>query len=157
MTRFRVCLLVLAAVALSGPARTQQTPHHAFTIVARRYAFEPARLDVHEQDLVRVTLRTEDIPHSFVIDALRVSKRTVANQPVTFELFADRVGEFRFYCNLTLEDGCRNMNGQLVVRPDAELNTVAHLRRPAAAFFARPGKYPTDPPDTLFPPARFAR
>jgi heme/copper-type cytochrome/quinol oxidase subunit 2 len=36
---------------------------------------------------------------------------------VTFEFRADKTGAFTFYCNLTVEDGCRQMRGELVVTP----------------------------------------
>jgi hypothetical protein len=36
------------------------------------------------------------------------------------ELLADRAGVYPYYCNLTLEDGCRSMVGQLVVLPEEE-------------------------------------
>ena len=37
--------------------------------------------------------------------------------PVTFEFRADKTGAFPFYCNLLTEDGCRQMRGELVVKP----------------------------------------
>jgi heme/copper-type cytochrome/quinol oxidase subunit 2 len=40
-----------------------------------------------------------------------------AGGTVTFEFLADRAGTFPFYCSLTIEDGCREMKGQLVVLP----------------------------------------
>lgn len=45
------------------------------------------------------------------------NRGAVAGRSVTFEFLSDRPGTFPFYCNLTLEDGCREMKGQLVVRP----------------------------------------
>ena len=117
----RTGALVAGLSALSGAVpRSQQTPHHDFTVVARRYAFEPPRLEVHQNDLVRITLRSEDIPHSFVIDSLRIVKKVTSGQDVTFEFLADRTGEFPYYCNLTIEEGCRHMSGRLVVRPDSD-------------------------------------
>ena len=92
-----------------------QTPHHEFGVSTRRHAFEPARLEVHSGDLVRITLRSQDIPHSLVVDAYRIAKRVEAGGTVTFEVLADRAGTFTFYCNLTIEEGCREMKGQLVV------------------------------------------
>jgi hypothetical protein len=35
---------------------------------------------------------------------------------VTFEFRADQTGTFEFYCNLSHDERCRNMKGQLVVR-----------------------------------------
>ncbi len=95
----------------SAPAR------HDLTVVARRYAFTPDRIEVGQDDLVKITLIAEDIPHSFTIDAYRIAKRAAPGRPVTFEFRADRPGTFVFYCNLTGEDGCRTMRGELVVAP----------------------------------------
>jgi hypothetical protein len=38
---------------------------------------------------------------------------------VTFECRADRAGTFNFYCNLSADDPCRNVKGQLHVKPQA--------------------------------------
>jgi len=35
---------------------------------------------------------------------------------VVFEFRADQVGTHRFYCNLTIDDRCKRMEGELVVR-----------------------------------------
>jgi plastocyanin len=120
MKRIAACILIATATMVLCGSRVspQQTPHHEFVVHARRYAFEPARLEVHQGDLVRITLRTDDIPHSFVVDALRIAKKATADHSVTFELLADRAGVYPYYCNLTLEDGCRTMTGQLVVLPE---------------------------------------
>jgi heme/copper-type cytochrome/quinol oxidase subunit 2 len=71
---------------------------------------------VRQGDLVRITLVTEDIPHSFTVDAYRISKRVVPGRSVTVEFLASTAGTFSFYCDLTQEEGCRNMRGELVVR-----------------------------------------
>jgi plastocyanin len=115
---FAIAAILGATIVFCGPSLTQQTPHHEFAVAARRYAFEPATLEVHQGDLIRITLRTEDIPHSFVIDALRVARRVTPDHAVTLEMFADQAGVFPFYCNLTLEAGCRDMRGRLMVRPE---------------------------------------
>ncbi len=74
-------------------------------------------LDARENDLVVVELDAEDIPHSFVIDAYRIVKRASPGRPARFEFRADRVGTFAYYCNLTADDRCKGMRGQLTVRP----------------------------------------
>ena len=119
MNRSVVFGVVMIGASVCGQATTaQKTPHHDITVTARRYAFEPASLEVHKGDLVRITFRTADIPHSFVIEAYRILKRTAPGDTVTFEFLADRTGRFPYYCSLTLEDGCRSMKGELVVQPD---------------------------------------
>ena len=39
------------------------------------------------------------------------------DKPITFEFRADQAGTFPFYCNLQIDDGCRQMRGELVVKP----------------------------------------
>lgn len=87
------------------------------TVTARKFAFEPSTIEVNEGDLVRVTLRAEDIAHSLTIDDYRIAKRASPGRPVTFEFQADRAGRFGFYCNLQIDEGCRGMRGTLVVHP----------------------------------------
>ena len=108
----------LTAVGLCGPAAgAQQTPQHEFIVTAYRYAFDPPRLEVHLGDLVKITVRAADIPHSFVVDDYRIAKKARPDHEVTFEFLADKAGVFIYYCSLTAEDGCRGMRGELVVLP----------------------------------------
>jgi cytochrome c oxidase subunit II len=110
-------LLVAGAVALLPELYAQEpaVPQRTFTVVARKYAFEPARLEVNVSDLVKVSLSSPDIAHSFTIDAYRIAKRVGAGHTVTFEFHADKPGSFPIYCNLRQDDGCRQMHGELVV------------------------------------------
>jgi cytochrome c oxidase subunit 2 len=113
--RARVAIAAVLLVA-AGPSAQQQAPTaRPFSVTAKRYQFDPGRIEVRQNDLVRITLSTEDIAHSLVIDAYRISKRVGPGAPVTFEFRADRAGTFPFYCNLQTEDGCRRMHGELVV------------------------------------------
>ena len=96
-------------------AATQEPAEKTFEISARKYAFSPARLEVRQDDLVRVTLTSQDIPHSFTIDKYRISKRVGSGQSVVFEFRADQSGRFPIYCNLTVDPGCREMMGELIV------------------------------------------
>ena len=113
----RVCALLFAlAVPVLSP-QDQGPTAKPFDVTAHRYAFEPARLEVNQDDLVKIELRTGDIAHSLTIDEYRIAKRVGPGQPVTFEFRADRAGTFPYYCNLQVEDGCRTMRGVLVVKP----------------------------------------
>lgn len=98
-------------------AQEQAPTRREFHITARKYDYEPARLEVGQDDLVKITLQSDDIPHSFTIDAYRIAKRVGAGQTVTFEFRADQAGSFPIYCNLRQDEKCRAMRGTLVVRP----------------------------------------
>ena len=88
-----------------------------FSIVARDHVFTPNRLEVSQDDLVKITLRSDDRPTSFAIDAYRIVKRAADGTSITFEFRADQPGTFTFYCNLTTDPGCKDMTGTLTVRP----------------------------------------
>lgn len=111
--------LALAAVMVCGaaaPSAQDAVPNRrAVTVVARDGTFTPDTIAVARNDLVTITLRSEDGPYSFAIDAYRLIKRTGAGQTITFQFRADRSGRFLYYCNLSSEERCRDMKGTLVV------------------------------------------
>jgi cytochrome c oxidase subunit II len=122
ITRRPLALLLLGAgVVLAGPALdrllAQEPPNRReFTIVAKDFQYSPTRIEVMQDDLVKLTVRSEDIAHSFTIDEYRIAKRIPAGGSTTFEFQADRPGTFAFYCALTGDQGHRMMRGQFVVR-----------------------------------------
>jgi heme/copper-type cytochrome/quinol oxidase subunit 2 len=105
-----VALLCVAAAGLAAQSKRE------FTVHAKRFAFSPARLEVVQDDMVKVTFTADDIAHSFTIDEYRIAKRAESGQTVAFEFRADRPGTYPIYCNLTNDDGCKRMHGELVVR-----------------------------------------
>lgn len=125
--RKAVVVAGLAALGLGAWAATRPQPAEGrtqeqapakreFEVHGKKYGFDPARIDVAENDLIKVIFHADDIAHSFTVDSYRISKRAGAGQTVVFEFRADQAGTFPFYCDLTQDDGCRNMKGQLVVR-----------------------------------------
>ena len=111
-----VAVVLLAGTFVHDPAVRAQSAAREFTVAADQFAFAPLRLEVQKDDLVKITFTARDIAHSFTLDNYRIAKRAAAGQSVTFEFRADQVGTHRFYCNLTQDDRCRRMEGQLVVR-----------------------------------------
>ena len=97
-------------------AQDQAPNRPEFSLVARNYRYNPDRLEVTQDDLVRLTIQSEDFTYSFAIDEYRIVRRVPAGETTTFEFHADRAGTFRFYSNLTGEGGHAEMQGQLVVR-----------------------------------------
>ena len=100
-------------------AQEQAPTRREFHVNARKYDVSPTRLEVVQDDLVKVTLQSpaDDIPHSFTIDGYRIAKRVGAGQSVTFEFRADQAGTFPIYCNLKQDEKCREMKAALVVKP----------------------------------------
>src|SRR5262249_54359389 len=106
----------LQAAARSA-LQAQAPPSHPIRLLACKFRFERARIEVSQDELVMIEVATEDIAHSFTIDAYRIAKRINPGQPVTFEFRADTPGSFPFYCSLQIDEGCKQMRGELVVRP----------------------------------------
>lgn len=109
--------LVLLAAAAEALAQDPAPNRRDITLVARDHRFVPDRIEVVQDDLVRVTFTGEGRPASFAIDAYRIVKRVDAGQTIVFEFRADQPGTFTFYCSLTSDPGCADMKGTLVVRP----------------------------------------
>src|SRR5690242_20439179 len=107
--------LLLAAVSAHMLTPPPQGATREFTIAGDQFAFKPVRLEVQKDDLVKITFTAKDIAHSFTIDQYRIAKRAAAGQSVVFEFRADQPGTYRFYCNLTTDERCRRMEGELVV------------------------------------------
>jgi cytochrome c oxidase subunit 2 len=114
----RAALLAAGLVLLTAHAIAQeQAPNRRdFTIVAQDNRFTPDRIEVSQDDLVKITLQSDERPHSFVIDAYRIVKRVAGGQSISFEFRADQAGTFEFYCNLSGDPGCQEMKGTLVVK-----------------------------------------
>lgn len=116
------CLLagpaVVRLLAQPAPAAAQdQAPNRReFTIRASEYRFSPDRLEVTQDDLVKLTIQSADVAYSFTIDEYRVARRVPAGGSTTIEFRADRAGTFSFYSSMTNDGRHASMRGELVVR-----------------------------------------
>ena len=125
LPRRRVGLLLLSAGAcalarlpfVDLSAQDQAPNRHELSLVARDFRWTPNRIELSQNDLVRLTIRSEDIAYSFAIDEYRIVRRVPAGGTTSFEFRADRPGTFRFYSNLTSDRAHAEMQGQLIVRP----------------------------------------
>lgn len=109
----------IARLGAEEPASGQeQAPNRReFDLTAANYRFTPDRLEVTQDDLVKLTIRSSDVAYSLTIDEYRVSKRVPAGGMISFEFRADRTGSFPFYSNLTSDARHQGMRGTLIVRP----------------------------------------
>jgi heme/copper-type cytochrome/quinol oxidase subunit 2 len=114
-------LLGAGAFVLAGPAvvrlfAQEEAPNRReFTVTAKDFRFAPSRVEVTQDDLVKLTIRSEDVAYSLTIDEYRVSKRVPAGGTTTLEFRADRPGTFAFYSNLTSDSRHGNTRGELIV------------------------------------------
>ncbi len=114
----RPLLFLLLCLLTATLAAQERAPNRRdVVVVARDHQFIPNRIDVRQDDLVRLTFTSEGRPATFAVDAYRILKRAGADETIVFEFRADQAGTFRFYCSLTSDPQCRDMKGELVVAP----------------------------------------
>jgi heme/copper-type cytochrome/quinol oxidase subunit 2 len=108
--------LVRRVLAASN-AQDQAPTRREFNLTARNYSFSPNRVEATQDDLIKLTVQSEDVAYGFAIDDYRLSRRVPAGGTTTIEFRADRSGTFPFYSNLSNDARHSQMRGQLVVRP----------------------------------------
>jgi len=120
---FIPALSIIAVVlgTLAGFAQQAAAPEpKVFEVVARRFSFEPATIEVVEGDSVRLLVRSADGPHGVEIKAFKVKKAVPrakpGDSPVTIEFVASAAGEYPILCSEYCGNGHKEMTGALVVR-----------------------------------------
>jgi cytochrome c oxidase subunit 2 len=114
---FFCALLCSATVPASQAASARQAPQpRIIEVVARRYAFEPAEIQVTVGEAVRLMVRSADGPHGIEIKELKVKKELERGaDPVTIDLRPETAGRFPILCSEYCGEGHGDMKGALVV------------------------------------------
>ena len=108
--------MVIAPLLARLTAQEPPPNRREITISARDYRFSPDRIEVKQDDLVKLTVRSEDHAYGFTIDQYRVSKRIPAGGSITFEFRVDSPGNYPFYSNMTSDSRHGPMKGELIVK-----------------------------------------
>ena len=84
--------------------------------MAKRFAFEPAIVEVTEGERVRLVVTSADGVHGFEIKKFKVEKIIPrGGKPVTIEFMATAAGEYPILCSENCGDGHEDMKGMLLV------------------------------------------
>ena len=114
-----VCLVALPATTAApraAIAAAQAAEPRVIEVVAKRFTWEPAEIQVTVGERVRLVLRTADGLHGIELKKFKVSKEIPrGNKPVMVEFTADAAGRFPFLCSEYCGDGHDDMKGMLVV------------------------------------------
>jgi cytochrome c oxidase subunit II len=103
-----------AVSAVEGAAQASEP--REIEVVAKRFTWEPAEIQVTVGERVRLVLRTADGLHGIELKKFKISKEIPrGNKPVTVEFTADEAGRFPFLCSEYCGDGHDDMKGMLVV------------------------------------------
>jgi cytochrome c oxidase subunit 2 len=89
-------------------------------VVAKRFGFEPARVEVTEGERIKLVVKSADGVHGVEIKKFKVNKRVPrGGEPVTIEFVASAAGEYPILCSEYCGDGHEDMKGMLVVAAKA--------------------------------------
>jgi cytochrome c oxidase subunit II len=105
-------VLALLAAAWLLPA---QTGVNEIKVTAKKYAFDPAVIKVHQGDHVRLLITALDHDHGFKLEAFQIDQLVKKGETATVEFTAGRTGTFPFECSHFCGFGHGKMKGQLVV------------------------------------------
>lgn len=115
--------LLLGAAAMSN----QQDPAAAsapfdsgeprtIAVTAKRFAFEPARIEITQGERITLVITSGDGVHGVEIKKFKVNKKIPrGGDPITIEFVASAAGEFPILCSEYCGDGHEDMKGTLVV------------------------------------------
>ena len=108
---------MLGAAAMSH----QQDPAAAsapreIPVVAKRFTFEPSRVEVIEGERIRLVVTSADGVHGIEIKKLKAEKKVPrGGEQVTIDFVAPAPGTYPIICSEYCGDGHEEMKGTLVV------------------------------------------
>jgi cytochrome c oxidase subunit II len=106
--------LIVTALMWQRIAAADQ-PVHEMQIVASRYTFEPATIQVMAGEFVRVVVRSKDGTHGFTIPKLKIDLQIPdSGDAVTAEFTAPAAGEYEIACSEFCGRGHGQMKAALV-------------------------------------------
>ncbi|HEX4912422.1 MAG TPA: cupredoxin domain-containing protein [Vicinamibacterales bacterium] len=108
--------------------RAQDGPRE-IPVVAKRFSFEPARVEVSEGEHVRLVVSSADGVHGVEIKKFKVNKKVPrGGDQVTIDFVASTPGEYPILCSEYCGNGHEEMKGTLVVAAKAGAPGARALR-----------------------------
>lgn len=109
--------LLTMALGMSALVAAQKTDApRVIEITAKRFTFEPAKVEVAEGERIRLLVKSADGVHGIGIRKFGVSKLVPrGGKPVTIDFEASAAGTYEILCSEECGDGHDDMKGTLVV------------------------------------------
>ena len=86
-----------------------------FTIMAKKWTFDPVVITVNQGDKVKLNIKSIDVAHGIVISEFNVDERLEPGKIINIEFTANKTGEFDFFCNVFCGEGHKDMKGKLII------------------------------------------
>ena len=139
---FLATMAVTAALGFFLAPAVSSPQERAFTVIASKYAYEPAVIRVNRGDTVRLRFASSDVVHGFYLEGHDMDVKMYpmrstsdlyhdhAEEPEVVEevvFTADREGKFRYRCSQTCGYLHPFMLGELIVEPNRLFPTSVGL------------------------------
>jgi cytochrome c oxidase subunit II len=112
-----MALLFGAAFTAAPQDPTTASAPREITIVAKRFAFEPASIEVIEGERVRLRVSSADGVHGLQVRRLRINQLIPrGGQAVTIDFVASAPGTYEILCSEECGDGHDTMTGTLTIK-----------------------------------------
>lgn len=119
MRRRTTRLAGLVTLSLVSPLLAAPSPEsRKITVVAKKYEFQPNRIELKVGEPVEITFESEDAKHGFSCKDLNVEKIIFTkDSPGKLEFTPDKAGTYKFKCAHFCGLGHPKMKGEIVVTP----------------------------------------
>jgi cytochrome c oxidase subunit II len=115
--------VAIATIFLLGFHMAAAQPVHDVQIVASRYTFEPAIVQLTAGEPVRLIVRSKDGTHGFAIPKLKIDLHLSENgEPATAQFIAPDAGEYEIACSEFCGHGHGQMKAALVIVSATRMN-----------------------------------
>ena len=106
----------MAAAVLLSPGAVAHRPLHEVQIVASRFMFEPAVIELTAGEPVRLVLRSKDTVHGFAVPTLNIDVQVAKSggEPTIVEFVAPPPGRFEIACSEFCGSGHVHMKAALI-------------------------------------------
>jgi cytochrome c oxidase subunit 2 len=117
MRHSRTVFAVIVAALFCASLIFAQEPRQ-ITVIAKKYEFEPSRIELKAGEPVEITFQSEDTKHGFVCKDLNLEKVVFAkDSPGKVTFTPDKAGTYKFKCAKFCGLGHGKMKGEIVVAP----------------------------------------
>jgi cytochrome c oxidase subunit II len=114
----RKALPLLLAAILVGTALVAQAAPRKIDVVARKFSFEPARIEVKVGEPVEIVFTSADTKHGFACKELGLEKVVFSkDEPAKVTFTPEKPGTYEFKCAKFCGLGHGKMKGEIVVVP----------------------------------------
>ena len=124
LSPFVFTVAVAGTALLSGPTSVLSARQDLATasaplvvdVTAKRFGFEPERIEVTEGDHVRLVVHSADGVHGIGIKKFNVDKKIPRGETVTIDFVASTSGTYPVLCSEYCGKGHEDMKGTLIVK-----------------------------------------